>query len=214
MTKRSLEQRIQRLEDIHEIQNLMARYEYLHTAGMHKECAELFALKSPDVRTEIGDWGVWEGAEGIKRLYPEVHEFLDGDRVGKMEMFALTTPIIEVAGDGKTAKALWIAPGLDTGHRDGKLRAFWGWAKLGVDLIKEDGKWKIWHYHVYGIFFTPYEESWVESSASEEAPFVFPDELKPDRPTTYHWMYHPMGKTENVPPPPEPYETFDDEGAY
>ena len=60
MATKSLEERIQRLEDIHEIKNLMARYEYLHTAGMHKECADLFALKSPDVRTEIASWGVWE----------------------------------------------------------------------------------------------------------------------------------------------------------
>lgn len=67
MAKKSREERIQRLEDIHEIQNLMARYEYLHVAGMHEECADLFALKTPGVRIEIGNWGVWECAAGIKK---------------------------------------------------------------------------------------------------------------------------------------------------
>ena len=69
MVTNSLEKRVQRLEDIHEIQNLMSRYEYLHTAGLHEETAEMFAKNIPGVRAEIGPWGVYEGTEGIRRLY-------------------------------------------------------------------------------------------------------------------------------------------------
>jgi hypothetical protein len=48
MKEKSLKERIQRLEDIHEIQNLMGRHEYYHSAGMHKEeLEELFAQKIP-----------------------------------------------------------------------------------------------------------------------------------------------------------------------
>jgi hypothetical protein len=36
-----------------------------------------------------------------------------------------------------------------------------------------------------------------------------PDELKPDRPTTYFWEYSTTRVYENVPAPPEPYEIWD-----
>ena len=73
MATKSLEERIQRLEDIHEIQNLMSRYEYLHTARLQEELAELFATKTPGVRAEIANWGVYEGSEGVRRLYVGAH---------------------------------------------------------------------------------------------------------------------------------------------
>lgn len=56
---------------------------------------------------------------------------------------------------------------------------------------------------------TPYEKSWAEAPPSTSRPWIVPDELKPDRPTTYLWEYSPDRKTENVPAPPEPYETWD-----
>ena len=62
MTK-SLEDRIQRLEDVREIENLMAKYAYLHTAGMHEDTVELFAQETPGVRVEIRNQ-VFTGATG------------------------------------------------------------------------------------------------------------------------------------------------------
>lgn len=214
MAPKSLEERIQRLEDIHEIQNLMSRYSYLHTAGMHSETVDLFAQNTPGTRAELPEWGVYEGIEGIRRLYPGLHNYFEGDRIGQMHQHTLTTPVIEVAGDGKTAKAVWISPGHETGpFKDGKLKAYWAWCKYGCDFVKEDGKWKIWHLHVYGIFFTPYDQSWVETGPPA-MPMSVPEELKSDRPNTYMWTYTPTGRCELVPVPPEPYETFDEGTAY
>ncbi len=213
MKAKSLEERIQRVEDLHEIQNLMSRYEYLHTAGLHEETAELFAKKTPGVRAELPSWGVYEGTEGIKRMFADVHKFVEGDRLGVLNVLPLTTPLIEVAGDGKTAKGLWISPGIETMKVEGKLQAFWAWPKYAVDFVKEDGKWKFWHMHIYVIIHTPYDQSWVES-ARDDMPFgPIPKELEADRPVTYHWMYNPKIVTENVPKPPEPYETFDEDMA-
>jgi len=212
MTKKSLEERIQRLEDIHEIQNLMGRYEYLHTAGLHEETAELFAKKTPGVKADLPGWGVYEGAEGIQRIYVRVHKYMEGDRIGQMYMHPLTTPVIEVAGDGKTAKGVWISPGHETAPDKDKLKAYWSWCKYGVDFVKEDGKWKFWHVQVYGIFYASYEKSWVEAPEAPSA--AMPDELKGDRPNPHLWMYSPTAVTENIPAPPEPYETFDQKTAY
>jgi len=230
MAKRSLEERIQRLEEIneaqkkenerlkavYEIQNVMGRYEYLHMAEMHDETAELFALKTPGVKAEMV-FGVFEGAAGIKRLYGPTHRFMEGmgDRTGQMHIHTLTTPVIEVAGDGKTAKAVWFSPGVETGRNveTKQLEASWGWCRYGCDFIKEDGKWKIWHLHVYGIFFAPYDKSWIEAPQHPNMDFL-PDKLKADRPPTYNWEYKPTGFTELVPAPPEPYETWDESTSY
>lgn len=212
MAERSLEERIQRLEDVHAIQNLMGRYEYYHTAGLHEETADLFAKKAPDVKAEFVGWGVYEGLESIRKMFVNVHKALEGDRRGVLNVLPLTTPVIEVAGDGKTAKGVWIMTGVETMKISGKLEANWAWAKYGIDFIKEDGEWKFWHFHVYAVFHTPFGTSWVD--APGPVPFNPPEELAPDRPCTYHWVYSPTAITENVPEPPLPYETWDDSMSY
>jgi len=207
---KSLEERVQRMEDVHEIQNLMGRLEFLHTAGLEKEAMQLFALKTPGVSAEVANWGVYEGPEGIRKMSLGIH--LDGEqkaRPGTMHLHTLTTPVIEVAGDGKTAKAVWLSPGLETDGKDSKFQAMWAWVKYGIDFVKEEGKWKIWHSHAYAIFMTPYEKSWVEAPPHTSTPMVVPDEIKPDRPSTYLWEYSTDRVYENVPAPPEPYETWD-----
>lgn len=181
-------------------------------AGQYEEMVELFALKTPRVRAEIDDWGVYEGPASIKRLYIGVHRYIEGDRVGTMFLHTITTPCIEIAGDGKTAKGLWVSPGHETFKVKNKLQAFWSWWKFGVDFVKEDGKWKIWHLLMCGMFRTPFEKSWVDS---EPLVMTFPDELKADRPSTYKWIWRPnISNAEYVPALPQPYDTWHESTAY
>jgi SnoaL-like domain len=213
----SLEDRISRLEAVHEIQNVMGRYSYWHTANMHRECLDLFAMKTPGVRAEMM-WGVYEGAESLERLYPGFHTWVDGDLKGVMHMHTLTTPVIEVAEDGQTAKATWIAPGHETmsfsAGEEGAPEAFWAWCKYGCDFVLEDGQWKIWHLHVYGIFLSPYGRSWVEEPDDMvDAPRML-DSHQPDRPPTTHWQYAPDRVYINEPAPPAPFASFDEADAY
>jgi hypothetical protein len=214
MAMKSLEKRIQRLEDIHEIQNLMSRYEYFHTADMQEETVELYARKTPGATAEIANWGVYEGIEGIKRLFLGLHR-QGGEKalIGSMHMHTLTTPVIEVAADGNTAKGVWISPGHETSAPEGgKPQAMWAWLKYGVDFVKEDGTWKFWHFHVYPIFMTPYEKSWTEALppvSTLPGGATIPDAVKPDKPTTYFWQYTTDVKCENAPQPPSPFETWD-----
>ena len=65
--RQCLEKRIQRLEDVREIENLMAKYAYLHTAGMHEETAGLFAPETSGVRGEISWGGGKAPKESIRR---------------------------------------------------------------------------------------------------------------------------------------------------
>ena len=44
----------------------MSKYEYLHTANMHKEVSKLFAPR-PDTRVYFGEVGYWEGPDAPDR---------------------------------------------------------------------------------------------------------------------------------------------------
>ena len=151
----------------------------------------------------------------MKSLYYEVLTALEGDRIGQMYVHTIDTPCIQVAGDGKTAKGVWFSPGHETAQVNGKLTAMWCWSYFGTDFIKEDGEWKMWHYHCYGMFKTPFEKNWVESSMESIIPSPnIPEHLGPNKPYTYYNGYTPTSVRELVPAPPKPYETFDPSTRY
>jgi len=112
-----------------------------------------------------------------------------------LHLTALTTPVIEIAKDCETARAVWICPGME-----GMQPA---WVKYACDFKIQDGEWKIWHLHVYGILtgmeakesFTP------NTTASKGA----------DKPPTTSWEYSNAAKyIPYEPEPPQPYDTWSD----
>jgi len=217
---KSLEERIAALEAVHDVQELMSRYFHYHTVGLNKRCYdELFAHKAADVSAEIANWGKWEGPENVETFFYKV---LDGDvkpedRVGMMMLHQLDTPCIQVAGDGKTAKGVWYSPGNESSadKATGKGSASWCWSYIASDFIKEDGEWKIWHYHCYALFKTPFDKPWTELTDDTAAPLpTFAEGEKPNKPTTYFNEYRTTNVRELVPAPPMPYETFDPSKAY
>jgi len=214
MTTSSLEKMVAKLDAQSKIFNIMGRYSFYLTAAKYHDIAALFAKKAPDVRAEM-NWGVYDGNEGIKRLYSKYHtEQIVGP--GVMAVHALTTPVLEIAGDGKTAKGVWVSPGHITGGPftpDGSIKAHWAWMRYGNDFILEDGEWKIWHLHVYGMIMCPFDKSWTEAGDVHAAP-PMPPEYAPDRPPTFSWSYQTNVETVLVPAPPLPYETFDPATAY
>jgi len=123
----------------------------------------------------------------------------------------LATPIIEVAKDGKTAKAYWVSLGHETKPRDGKMTAHWCWGKYAVDFVKEDGQWRIWHFKWFRGFITPYDTSWVDRPREPELErhIVCPNHnLKPSE---YHRPYFINQIAESIPAAPYPYETWREE---
>jgi hypothetical protein len=116
--------------------------------------------------------------------------------------------MIQVAKDRKTAKAIFYSPGHETFVRkEGKI-ATWCWGKYGNDFIREDGEWKIWHLHWYTTFRTPYDRSWQEPY---EVPFVetMRSKVPNQKPCTYHKPYSVDVVFDEMPPYPEPYDTWD-----
>lgn len=194
------------------IKNIMGRFSYLLFAREYEKLADLFAVKTEGVRAQIANWGIYKGPESVRKLFVDVLGGVVDGGVGCFYCDPINTPAVEVAGDGKTAKGLWLFTGAETVREDDGHQGYWSWGRYAVDFVKEDGRWKIWHFTLVGLFRTKFGVSWVD------APDIYkpelPDNLKPDEEGGYHWYYRTDVETENKPAPPEPYWTFDETFSY
>ena len=121
-----------------------------------------------------------DGLDELRRYY------LNRPRLnGKMISHFMTNPVIEVAGNGETAKGFWLAVGnectpyttcpnvVDDGDPVGPrtigpdkygLHKFchWVWNRYGMDFIKEDGQWRLWHLRTVGFIRSHFDMDWVD----------------------------------------------------
>lgn len=192
--------------------NLAGQVSYLYTASRMKELAALFSTRADT--SILMPYGVYTGADAAERCF--VGDLSDRDDpdpehqkdvIGRMVIRDFCTPILEVAGDGKTAKGLWTVPGLEA-HPDGKGNAqgYWSWCKIALDFILEDGVWKIWHYGQYMYFASEYERDWAQSPK-----FLFtPRRNTADGPAPVQYYYTADGiYPDSEPEPPLPYASWE-----
>ena len=206
---KTTEQRIQRLEDIRAIKNLMGRYIQFVFAYEGNRVISMFAMDEPDVRITRPE-GVWEGKESVTE-YLMAQDKSTNPTEGEMYDYPLASPLIQVAGDGQTAKVLWDVPGIE-GRKDANDKAlgYFNYFKYAVDFKKVNGEWKFWHIRWYPSFATPFKEmSWAETKKM----YLREGLPEPDRAAGGIWYYD--GKSlPRGPEPPQPYETFDPKTAY
>ncbi len=208
---------MERLRAVTEIQNIMGRYETLLVPqSMERVAPETFALWMDDVSMEVSDRGVFVGPEAVKQLFghfmgPENEPQLGGkpDLRGALYLHQINTPMIEVAGDGKTAHAVWYSCGLETpfNRETGKRQAKWCWGKYSVELIKGECGWRIWHMHWFRGFMNDYYASWVDDFRNDTRDSTERERYDYIKPTTYHRPYDPNLDVLPVPRNPEPYDT-------
>ena len=176
--------RIEKLE--HENEMLKARAECMNVTMKYfhyhqcirddlilKEC---WAKHSPGIHSEHGASGVYEGYEHVAQFHKDRPQ-----APGKLLFHSITTPVIEVAEDLKTAKGIFLLQGFESGvikegvlpemfeskepAVDGKKAwAHWAFAKYGIDYIREDGEWRIWHFHAYDLTRATFDKNWVSLS--------------------------------------------------
>jgi hypothetical protein len=203
----ALEHEVMRLRAINEIQNLLGRYEAIHNPTDIHRSWEFFARHTPGTWMEISDWGWFEGFDLIKQVWTGMND--PSRAVGTIFEHDLATPVIQVAGDGNTAKGTWCSPGYETHlHPDGTREPVWCWGKYAIDFVKEDGEWRFWHFKWFRTFMIPFDTSWVDApprpSMRHEA----------GKPSQYHRPYRPDSVAVSIPPAPAPYATWtaDDAG--
>ncbi len=236
VTMENLLKEVQRLKDVHEIQNLMSKSVYMYTAGLYEEMVQLFAVDRDDISAQISGGERCEGLEGVRSMMVDYWMFMVNNhtaamkeafpedenptgRNGWLDLQALSSPVIQVAGDGKTAKGLWLAPTVATEcHPGDKMPAGHNvWLRFAVDFIKEADGWKFWHYRILPAFNTSYDKDWVQSS-------MFMEKMMADRgePPKDHVnigaeefrAYSVHEPPRYFPVPPEPYETFSETFRY
>ena len=148
--------------------------------------------------------------------------------------------MIEVAGDGQTAKGVWLMAGTESGLTDPavaeafpdmyspdevlgkKVWAHWVWCKYAIDFLKQDGEWKFWKFRCYELARAPFEENWVSFGLKNQGAFdldlmYFGDDGKPvfmppaDEPVpSTNHPYSPQTVQKLEPAPPVPHEHFTD----
>lgn len=155
------------------VQNLMSRHEFMHAAGQNLEEIDNYWVSRNGEFAQSATFGspawVMNGIDTIRRAYgqrsradaeaarkalaeidPTVKDTPEFFGAGaEWVMHTSTTPVIEVAGDGKTAQGAWYSPGMGIMPTivNGKvaLQSMMFWEKYGADFVKENGVWKIWH---------------------------------------------------------------------
>ena len=106
---------------------------------------ELFASELPDARCEYGPLGVFGPEKSVQFFNAMTEAFTQGQGCctpGLLELHQITTPVIQVAGDLKTAKGMWMSTGAilmlhDEASETG--RSFtWDSGKYAVDFVRKE----------------------------------------------------------------------------
>lgn len=202
-----------RLSGARECRHLVSRYAYYFSSMRTLELAGLWARRDDSVFITL--WGEYDGYEGIRRHFteemgdrstPGMDEFMKG----KVFIREFNTEMLQVAGDGKTARGSWISMGHNAFIRpDGIPQADWVWNKYAIEFINTDEGWKIWKMHIFPVFSTPFEQAWTVDSAYQG--FRFPN-LRPDKPLAeplWHWTVDGAYPSDE-PDLPRPYHTYED----
>jgi hypothetical protein len=242
MKELSLEEKIQRSLDFQEVQNVASLHEYYHAALSHKEEYEnIWAHKIPDI-SWTNNSQRFEGQASFKKFYvetialqkrmwleelhkmrPDIEDKPENYGAGILWAHTLTTPVIQIAGDGKTAKGIWMSWGHLTQAMGGKFLTSWAYEKYGIDFIKEDGQWKIWHLHTFVDFYSPVDGTWTDpqtNGASNKERSDLDTPPPPDAPFTpdkmgeFYIGYSPSTVPKMEPKPPVPYYTFSETFSY
>ena len=164
--------------DQQEIQNIMSWHVMYHCYGLHRDEMENIWVNEPENRATASfgqNQGFYVGSDSIWEAYVDGHDSswlttaknycknndidIEGwtdeeilevyGGVGQLLLHVTTTAIIEVADDGQTAKCFWYSPGMiaESGQTGNTI-----WEAYGVDFVKENGEWKMWHLHMFTDF--------------------------------------------------------------
>jgi len=234
-------------------QNLMSSHNYYHGVNHNlEELADIWVKEDgayAKTATFSQPQGVWEGMQLIKITYgnpntknpnQSLKEMVKNEPsaypVGTFGIHMNTTPVIEIAGDGKSAKGIWFSPGPImnfTGQKDKDGNDLAGgmvfFEKYGADFVKEDGEWKIWHIQMFYDYVFSIGSDWTKPGAKQQQAQAMPagdkkeqaaappadNRPKPTRanPITYE-QWSPTRVSSMTPKIPEPYYTFSETFSY
>jgi SnoaL-like protein len=228
-----------RAQDRGAVENVFNRYMHYHNAYQDERIIDELWVEpgTPDIRSrydDVGAYTTYESVTAYHRGRPQP--------VGKPLFHHTSTPVVEVRADGWTAKGIWIAAGLESGLMDPEVAtgvppcvlsggdvdgkpvwAHWVWCTYGVDFVKQDGEWRIWHFRCYEVARAPFDRDWDQLRRGRPGEPrlaagllrrrrrpVFPPQVDEPVTTTDHHPYANDRIQTLDPEPPVPYTEFED----
>ena len=205
------ERTLARMESDHAVRNLAAKFVQSLKGGLFEDAYQCFALDTADTWAAIEKYGVYKGAEKLREYFVDYYGKLGGGE-GCFIEHELTTPVVEVAGDNETAKAMFLTEGvlaIDCDHwmeTHGVARSFWQIGPWYMEFIKENGVWKIWHLTVFDDVETPYEQS--RSEFTDHASLIRTEAPAPTAPLEDAHYFTPERAPFLHREPPRAYGTY------
>ena len=173
----ALEARIERLEDLNQIERVQRTYGYFVDKGQWTQLSELF---TDDATLEIGGKGLFLGRERVLE-YMQTAFGADGVKDNVLAQHMQFQPIVDISADGETA---WV-----------RSRAFvmsnagWGLPLYENEYAKgEDGIWRISRLSGPFTMYTNWE-GWGKNALNNTWPDKF--DPPPDLPPTTVYLTYP-----------------------
>jgi hypothetical protein len=210
------EELLQRVLDVEAVKTLIYRRVYYLAADRREDELNDLWVSEPawrDTASYGSNWGYYVGMSEIEKYYAANRATLKSR--GRVSAHPASTGLVELAGNGETAKGMWYCISQETNALpEGDALALWILEKLAVDFRKETNGWRIWHLVTATDLSceagTNYSEQPVYPDAANDpmaSEFGAPTIRMLTHDATFNWW-------DNYPPPPEPYEIFSDATGY
>lgn len=226
-------------EDRRAVQNLMGIFSGHYLLKQEKDIVrDLFSARD-DISLAVNE-GYYSGRDAVVGYYEALHqknllttrlimakypEKFEGKTAeeaygcGLINYKPLDTPVVEIAGDGQTARGIWTCRNSYSDLRPSGPVAFYEWGWVAADFIKEDEGWKIWHLQILndvhvqaGLQYNQSEQPYPPAGGFDEiAAFKMPE---PNIKKTVRALYSTTRPRTLAPEVPAPYETFDPANSY
>lgn len=237
--KYSTDELLDRLEWRRQIRNVMGRISHDYSIKQEADVYDRYWSKRSDVALGINE-GFYVGSDSVSGYYAALGKeialssqliqakFPDalGEKtakecygVGMMTYLPFDSQVIEIAGDGKTAKGIWNVRGSYCKLTSAGPISYWTYGWAAVDFVREGEEWKLWHMQlVYNVNKQCGTAFCEEPKQFEKVPGFEAMELvtmpQPDCAEPLMQTFYPERPWMQSPRCPEPYETFKDTFSY
>jgi hypothetical protein len=189
---KTLEARIQKMEDIEDIKKLQRAYGFYLEHWMAEDIIDCFA-DGPDTVLLVAA-GEYRGKENIRDFFHHGRKGIESRKADNpefMHQVMQLSGVVHVAPDGKTAQGRWYGFGANAFPAEGgKINPGWMNGVYEVDYVKQDSKWRFKKVHWCMTFHAPWGESFVPPEKRLD--------LRIDRPYKRNPDLHPTGAPEET----------------
>ncbi len=149
----TVEERLQRFEDIEEIRRLKVRYAEVCDCGFNAD--EIIELFTPDGVWDAGEFGRFTGEE-MRPYWQETA------RMTRAAMHYIVNHVVDVEPNATEAEGRCYL--LATADRAGT--AYWMAVKYEERYRKWEGRWRFAEMKLLPVFMTPFDETWAQPPPS------------------------------------------------